>query len=147
MAFPALSETYWAARGGGAYRNGSSIQVDDRTPLREATLLFTDASPAMFGDRYDDFVRLEAAVGRCRGWGDCYGYALLASGRSEIMIDPALNPWDIAAVLPILEEAGGRFVGWNGREGIWAGSGIGTTASLQAEVLELLGVPTPEPRA
>jgi len=141
MCFPPLSETYWAASGGAAYRNGSVVRVADEVSLADATLLSSDIKRNQYGERAADFDRLLARVGRYRGWGDCYGYALVASGRAEIMLDPLLNPWDIAAVLPILEAAGGKFVGWNGEPGITAGSGIGTTAALHAEVCELLQVP------
>lgn len=142
MCFPPLSETYWAATGGPAYRNGSVIRVADDTPLADATLLSSDIKQNQYGaERFADFECLLERVGRHRGWGDCYGYALVASGRAEIMIDPLLNAWDIAAVLPVLEAAGGRFVGWNGESGIHAGSGVGTTASLHDEVRAILRVP------
>ncbi|MDG2306033.1 MAG: inositol monophosphatase family protein [Candidatus Binatia bacterium] len=141
MCFPPLSETYSAAAGGPAYRNGSVVRVDDETPLANATLLSSDIKHEQFGQRHADFDRLVHRVGRYRGWGDCYGYALVVSGRAQIMLDPLLNPWDIAAVLPILEAAGGRFVGWNGEAGIDAGSGIGTSAALHDEVRAILRVP------
>lgn len=141
MRFPPLDESYWAARGGPAYRNGAVIRVDDARALSDATLLSSDLKHEQYGGRFEDLDRLLHRVGRYRGWGDCYGYALVASGRAEIMLDPLLNPWDIAAVLPILEAAGGRFVGWNGEGGIDAGSGIGTTAALFDEVCGVLHVP------
>ncbi len=141
MCLPRLSETYWAAEGGAAYRNGAVVRVDDATPLSDATLLSSDIKHEQFGNRHEDFDRLVRRVGRYRGWGDCYGYALLISGRAQIMLDPLLNPWDIAAILPILEAAGGRFVGWNGEQGIHAGSGIGTTGALHEEVCQVLRVP------
>lgn len=141
MHFPPLSDTYSAARGGPAYRNGSVIRVDDSVPLSNATLLSSDIKPEQYGERFEDFDRLLRKVGRYRGWGDCYGYALLVSGRAEIMLDPLLNAWDIAAILPILEAAGARFVGWNGEPGMHAGSGIGTTAALFDEVCATLRVP------
>ncbi len=142
MCFPPLSETYWAADGGPAYRNGVVVRVDDETALSGATLLSSDIKHEQYGDRFEDFDRLLHRVGRYRGWGDCYGYALVISGRAQIMLDPLLNPWDIAAILPVLRAAGGRFVGWNGDPGIHAGSGIGTTAALHDEVREILRVPS-----
>ncbi len=145
MCFPPLSETYSAAVGGPAYRNGSVVHVADDVRLSDATLLSSDIKPDQYGERFSDFERLLGRVGRYRGWGDCYGYALVASGRAEIMLDPLLNPWDIAAVLPILEAAGGRFVGWNGDPGIRAGSGIGTTNALFDEVCGILRVPRQTP--
>lgn len=145
MRFPPLAESYWAAEGGPAYRNGSVVSVDDSRALSDATLLSSDLKHEQYGDRFDDFDRLLRRVGRYRGWGDCYGYALVISGRAEIMVDPLLNPWDIAAILPILEAAGGRFVGWNGDPSMHAGSGVGTTAALYDEVCEILRVPQSRP--
>jgi histidinol-phosphatase len=55
-----------------------------------------------------------------------------------VMVDPSLNPWDAAALVPILEEAGGCFVDWNGHETIYGGSGISVTKSLKDEVLRIL---------
>lgn len=141
MNFPPLSDSYWAAAGGPAYRNGSEVRADDTRALSDATLLSSDIKHGQFQERHEDFDRLVRAVGRYRGWGDCYGYALVASGRAEIMVDALLNPWDIAAVLPILEASGARFVGWNGDPSMHAGSGIGTTARLFDEVCEVLRVP------
>ena len=141
MHFPALGETYAAAKGGAAHCNGKVVRVNDACTLSDATLLSSDIHPSQYGERFQDFDRLLRKVGRYRGWGDCYGYALVASGRAEIMLDPLLNAWDIAAVLPILEAAGARFVGWNGQGGMHAGSGIGTTATLFDEVCEVLRVP------
>lgn len=141
MGFPPLSETYWAAEGGPAYRNGAEVHVDDSRSLADATLLSSDIKHEQFGDRFESFDRLVHRVGRYRGWGDCYGYALVISGRAEIMVDPLLNPWDIAAILPILTAAGGRFVGWNGQSGAYAGSGIGTTGALFDQVREICRIP------
>lgn len=141
MCFPPLEETYWAATGGAAYRNGVEIRAARGVALGDATLLSSDIKRDQYGKRANDFDRLLDRVGRYRGWGDCYGYALVASGRAEIMLDPLLNPWDIAAVLPILEASGARFIGWNGQGGMHAGSGIGVTQDLFEEVCEVLRVP------
>jgi histidinol phosphatase-like enzyme (inositol monophosphatase family) len=136
--FPALGQTLWAARGAGAYMNGTRISVSQTADLADATLLSTDTTPAPFGDRYPAFERLLRAVGRQRGWGDCYGYALLAMGKAEVMVDPLLNPWDIAALVPIVEEAGGAFFTWSGERTIYGGSGVATTAALRDAVLSLI---------
>jgi histidinol phosphatase-like enzyme (inositol monophosphatase family) len=138
MGFPALDLTYWAARGGGAFRNGERVRVSGVASLAEATVVSSDAKPQSFGDRYPRFERLLRAAACYRGWGDCYGYALVAGGQVEVMVDPILSAWDAAAVLPIVEEAGGRFVDWSGRPDIYGGSGIGASAALMDEVLAIL---------
>jgi len=74
-----------------------------------------------------------------RGWGDCYGHILVATGRADIMIDPELNVWDAAPLYTIVTEAGGRFTDVEGRATIHGGSGISTNGLLHDEVLALYG--------
>lgn len=136
--FPALGRTYWAVRGGGAFCDGRPIAVSGATRLADATLLTSDAAPRHYGEKYAGFERLLRSVGRHRGWGDCYGYALVASGAAEIMVDPQLNPWDSAALVPIVEEAGGAFFAWDGTPTIHGGSGIAVPRALREPVLALL---------
>jgi len=143
MGFPALGSTYWAARGGGAFRDGERIRVSTVADLAEATVVSSDAKPQGFGDKYPRFERLLRTAGCYRGWGDCYGYALVAGGHADVMVDPILSPWDAAAVLPIVEEAGGRFVDWNGVPDIYAGSGVGASIALMEQVLAILRDPGP----
>jgi histidinol phosphatase-like enzyme (inositol monophosphatase family) len=138
MGFPALDLTYWAAHGGGAFRNGERIRVSTVASLADATVVSSDVKPQVFGDRYPRFERLLRTAACYRGWGDCYGYALVAGGQADVMVDAILSPWDAAAVLPIVEEAGGRFVDWSGAPDIFGGSGIGTSAALLDEVLAIL---------
>jgi histidinol-phosphatase len=139
MGLPALGVTYWAARGGGTFRNGERVGVSAVTRLADATVVSSDAKPQGFGDKYERFESLLRAAALYRGWGDCYGYGLVASGRVDVMIDPIVSPWDVAAILPILEEAGGRFVDWSGAPNIYGGTGIGAPAALVDQILELLG--------
>lgn len=78
---------------------------------------------------------------RCeRGWGDCYGHILVATGRAEIMLDPVLHEWDAAPLIPILEEAGGRFVDWDGARNVRASGGIATNAALFDAVMKQVTV-------
>ena len=77
--------------------------------LDQALLLATDFSNTCehtFGSALEE-MRLKAYVSRT--WGDCYGHVLVATGRADVMLDPVMNIWDCAALLPILEEAGGTF--------------------------------------
>ena len=77
-----------------------------------------------------------------RGWGDCYGHCLVATGRVDIMLDPRMNPWDCAALIPIVQEAGGRFTDWKGRVTIDGGDAVSTNGALHEEVLDRLGART-----
>jgi len=138
VAFPALGETYWAAQGAGAFLGGAPIRVSEVSRVADATLLTSDAKPEHYDDLYAGYERLLRCSARQRGWGDCYGYALVARGAADVMVDPKLNPWDIAALIPILEEAGGTFFDWSGVTRIDGGSGIGAPRALRDEILALL---------
>lgn len=86
------------------------------------------------------FDTLLRSVGLARGWGDCFGHILVATGRAEIMVDPALNPWDAAALVPILEEAGGHFIDWKGQPTIYGGNGISVNTALKDEILKIVNM-------
>jgi fructose-1,6-bisphosphatase/inositol monophosphatase family enzyme len=73
-----------------------------------------------------------------RTWGDCYGYVLVATGRADVMLDPAMNVWDCAALLPVVEEAGGTFSDWQGARTIRGGNAIATNGLLFEEVMRII---------
>jgi histidinol phosphatase-like enzyme (inositol monophosphatase family) len=141
--FPALGEVVYAAKGLGAW-----WQVDSALPrparvsavdrLSEALFCVTTISGWERIGRYETFEALRSRCKLTRGWGDCYGHALVATGRADVMVDPLMNVWDAAALLPILEEAGGHFVDWEGRPAIDSGNGVSVNHALRDEVLEIL---------
>ena len=128
--FPALSETVAAARGSGCYWNGRRARVSEVGTLKDALVLSTDAESFAEEGRGSEWDRLTTCAAMARTWGDCYGHALVATGRAEAMLDPVLALWDSAALLPIVEEAGGVFTDWAGRPIHDGGSGIATNAAL-----------------
>lgn len=135
---PAIGDFLVAARGEGCSWNGRRARVSNVSALGDALLLCTDSeSMARFG-RGAAYRRLVAATAMQRTWGDAYGYALVATGRAEIMLDPQMSVWDCAALLPVLEEAGGSFTDWRGRPAIDAGEAIATNGALLAETLALV---------
>jgi histidinol phosphatase-like enzyme (inositol monophosphatase family) len=136
--FPALAETVWARRDGGAWWNGRRAHVSAIAQLADATLLYTDPRGFALAQREVAFERLRRVTGFERTWGDCYGHALVATGRAEIMLDPILHEWDAAALLPILEEAGGVFTDWSGTRTTRGSSGISTNAALATAVRNTL---------
>jgi fructose-1,6-bisphosphatase/inositol monophosphatase family enzyme len=136
--FPALGETVCAARGVGCFWNSARARVSSTANLSEALLLTTDIPMLYQHGRGPAHERLQAAVRLHRGWGDCYGHALVATGRAEIMLDPVLSIWDAAALLPILQEAGGTFTDWNGQATIHGGNGISTNGHLFESVMQLV---------
>ncbi|HYF65783.1 MAG TPA: inositol monophosphatase family protein [Herpetosiphonaceae bacterium] len=133
---PAFDEMLAAADGLGCRWNGREARVSTVADLAEATLLVTSVTGAM--ERSDAYERLAARTRLQRTWGDCYGYVLVATGRAEIMLDPAMNPWDCAPLLPILREAGGHFTTWDGEATIWGPDAVGTNAALHGHVLDVL---------
>jgi len=142
--FPALDEVVYAAQETGAW-----WQAGDAPPRRARVSAVSNFADALFctttitgwerTGRRETFERLCGRAGLTRGWGDCYGHILVATGRAELMIDPELNPWDAAALVPILQEAGGAFVDFDGRCSIHSGNGLSVNAALKHEVLQLLG--------
>jgi len=142
---PALDEIVHAARGLGCRWNGRPARVSSVEELSEATVLTT--SVRAVERRGVPFRRLIAATGLHRGWGDCYGHVLVATGRAEIMLDPSVSVWDNAPFLPILEEAGGRFTDWSGAATIWGSDSLSTNGRLHEGALELLAGASPNPRA
>jgi len=147
---PALGEEVHAAAGQGAtwvtgLRTSSersrAARVSAIAEPQAACLCFT--SPGGF-DRVGDPEaphRLSRRFGRTRGWGDCYGHLLVATGRVEAMVDPVLEIWDAAPLQIVVEEAGGRFTDREGRRGHTGGAGISTNGVLHRAVMEELRAP------
>jgi histidinol-phosphatase len=133
---PAMDEMVYAASGLGCFWNGRPARVSEISRLEDATLLTSSARSAT--NRSDAYEKLASRVKIERSWGDCYGYALVATGRAEIMLDPEMNPWDCAPMLPILEEAGGHFTTWDGKPTIWGKDAAATNGALHNEVSAIL---------
>lgn len=135
---PALGETVAAASGAGCWWNGRRARVSAVSRLADAVVTYSDGRmlARRLGERWRD---LQERTGLQRGWGDCYGHCLVATGRVDVMLDPAMNPWDCAALLPILQEAGGRFTDWTGAARIDGGDAFSTNGLLHDEILRLIG--------
>jgi histidinol phosphatase-like enzyme (inositol monophosphatase family) len=136
--FPALNETVWAAQHAGCYWNGRRARVSEVKKLEDAVLLTTDFC------RMDTMGYSAALDHLCRStklqrtWGDAYGHILVATGRAEIMIDPKMAVWDNGPLLPILEEAGGRFTDWQGNATIQSNNAFATNGYLHETVGRIL---------
>jgi histidinol-phosphatase len=139
MHFPALGETVYAARGLGCWWNGRRAVVSEVGTLEQALVLTTDVENIERCRDCRDWDQLRARAALCRTWGDCYGYALVATGRAEAMLDPVVAIWDTAPLAPIIEEAGGVLTDWNGAPGPRGGSAIATNAALAQQVRRLIG--------
>ena len=136
--FPGVDETIVAAPGAGCWWNGARARVSDIAELGQAVLLTTDDR---FPDRPERGKQWHALTKRARvsrTWGDCYGYLLVATGRAEAMVDPVLAPWDLAALEPLIVEAGGVFTNWEGDSTAFGGSAVATNAALAAGIRSAL---------
>ena len=136
--FPALGETVSAAAGLGCLLNGQPARVSTTSSIAEAVVLTTSASRSNDPPSSRGLQDLLDSARVARTWGDCYGHALVATGRADVMVDPLLSSWDAGPLLTILGEAGGRFTNVDGRETIHGGSGVSTNGVLHAAVLARL---------
>ena len=125
--------------GSTATLNGTRIRTRTVTEAREARLLCTDISDTSKHQNETGWLRLARTVRQVRGWGDCYGYLMVATGRADIMGDPILNPWDIAALIPVIRGAGGTISSWQGGDPVGANSIVAAaTPELHAHVIAAL---------
>ncbi len=131
---PALGEMVSAGRGLGAYLNDEPCHVNDRDDVPSAVLScsgFDYWDPKMLMSLRDSGFQM-------RTWGDGYGYALVATGRIEAMVDPIINYWDIAPCTVIIPEAGGRFTTTDGTDDPALPSFVATNGVLHDAVIKAL---------
>ena len=118
--------------------NDRPVRVRACERIEEATLLTSDGlSPA----RYQNGPAFDALAGRARlvrTWGDCYGYLLVACGWADICVDPVMNPWDIAALVPVVRGAGGIITDWQGAHAYPARSTVAAGPEIHASVIRAL---------
>jgi len=119
--------------------NGQPVRCRATTRIEDATVLTSDPlNPAKYqhGPAHD---ALLARARLTRTWGDCYGYLLVACGWADAMLDPIMNPWDIAALVPVIRGAGGAISDWHGGAAYPAESTVAAaTPELHAAVLAAL---------
>jgi histidinol phosphatase-like enzyme (inositol monophosphatase family) len=133
---PALDEMVAAARGMGCTWNGRPARVSATSRLQDAVVSCTSITTAL--SRSDALETIASRAKVTRGWGDCYGHVLAATGRIDIMLDPRMNPWDAAPFVPIYQEAGGHYTTWKDEPTIWGPDGVGTNAALHQAVMQIL---------
>ncbi len=137
--FPALDEGIYAATGCGAFtfvgNQVAPARVSPVDELSQAVVLTTSVESFEIRSALDNYLTLTRQAKFARTWGDVYGYLLVATGRADIMIDPLMNVWDAAPLLPIIAEAGGRFTDWRGNARIDGGDSIGSNGLLHNATL------------
>ena len=139
--FPALDEMLSAATGHGCWWNGKRAHVSPIASMKQAIVSTTDLGSFAPYKKEGAWQRIQRAAYYRTGWGDAYGYLLVATGRVELMLDPAMSVWDCAPFPPILSEAGGFFGDWQGNRTIYANESIATSEILLPEVLALIAEP------
>jgi histidinol-phosphatase len=143
---PALQRRWWAAVGSGAWTGRSitsakRIHVSKVATIPDASLSYSSLTGWRDSDRLDDFLDLMDDCWRTRAFGDFWSYMLVAEGAADIATEPDLAVHDMAALVPIVEEAGGRFTGLDGKEGCWSGNALATNGHIHDEVLARIGGP------
>ena len=141
---PALGRRWWAGRGTGAWTGRSlssakPLAVSGVSKLSDASLSYSSLTGWRVRDQLDAVVALMDECWRTRAYGDFWSYMLVAEGAVDIAAEPDLEDYDMAALVPIVTEAGGRFTGLDGRDGCWSGNALATNGLLHDEVLARLG--------
>jgi len=146
---PALGTRWWAGRGLGAYRGacgvaapaggthaGERIEVSSTAALAESQVLYGAMKYIL--DRWPRINDVIRASWRDRGYGDFWAHCLVAEGAAEAMLEPIVSPWDLGALIVIVEEAGGRMTDEAGVPGIDHGYAVTSNGHVHEELLRLL---------
>lgn len=141
---PALGQRWWASRGGGAWTDGGAsgarrrLRVSARAGLPETQILYRAVTDMRASRVAVGFEALLSTVWRERGFGDFWGYTLIADGAAEAMMEQDLSPWDLAAPWILVEEAGGRITDFDGERSFARGEALATNGLVHDTVLDLL---------
>jgi histidinol-phosphatase len=140
---PAMGRRWWAATGLGAWTNTPAgdprrLAVSSIDTIEAASASFQSISQWDEAGHLDAVIRLSRAVWRDRGYGDTWPYMLLAEGRLEFVAEFGVKEYDIAALVPIITEAGGRFTSFEGHDSIGERSSLATNGILHEPFLSLL---------
>ncbi|GAA3618108.1 histidinol-phosphatase [Kineosporia mesophila] len=140
---PSLQRRWWASQGTGAWTGRSltkarRIQVSGVAELQDASLSYSSLGGWDERGLGDNFAELMRTVWRTRAYGDFWSYMLLAEGAVDIACEPSLELYDMAALVPIVVEAGGVFTSVEGKDGPFGGSAVATNGLLHADTLGLL---------
>ena len=138
---PVTGELLLGVRGRVTTLAGSPVRVSAKRQLSQASVVYTSTRGLWAEGHGRAYQELQERVEIVRGWGDGYGHFMVATGRADVMIDPVLCPWDIAALKPCVEGAGGRFTDLKGVELDLGESALSTNGHLHEQVLAILNPP------
>jgi len=133
--FPPLKEIVAAGTGLGCTWNGKPCHVSTVSRLEDAVICTTDVERLLSRAEGPGWRRLQQKCAFSRTWGDCYGHALVATGRIEAQVDPKMASWDAGPFLTIATEAGGKFTTLDGRATVHGGSGVSSNGLLHEVVV------------
>ncbi|MEU3600092.1 histidinol-phosphatase [Streptomyces sp. NPDC006798] len=141
---PALGRRWWAAQGSGAYTGRSltsatPLRVSRVSRLEDASFGYSSLTGWEERGRLDAFLQLSRDCWRTRAYGDFWPYMMVAEGSVDICAEPELSLWDMAALVVVLQEAGGVFTGLDGQPGPHSGNGVASNGLLHEELLARLG--------
>lgn len=143
---PALGRRWWAASGLGAWTNTPSgaprrLSVSSVSDVAASSVSFQSIAQWDEAGHTDALLRLSRAVWRDRGYGDTWPYMLVAEGRLEFVAEFGVKEYDIAALVPIIREAGGTFTDYDGADSLSSRSSLATNGILHDSFLSLLHSP------
>ena len=141
---PALQRRWWAATGSGAFTGRSlstarRLAVSGVARVQDASLSYSSLDGWEERDRLGCFLDLTRRCWRTRAYGDFWSYMLVAEGAVDVACEPELALHDMAALVPVVTEAGGRFTSLDGDPGPWGKSAVATNGLIHDDVLRLLG--------
>lgn len=122
----------------GTTLNGRPVRIRKPADLSECTLLTTDLKNIKKYQNVKNFEELIQKTKTFRTWGDCYGYLMLASGWADIMMDPVLKKWDLMALIPVIQGAGGKITTWQGNDAVTGDSCVAAHPDIHDKVIRIL---------
>jgi histidinol-phosphatase len=144
---PAIGGRWYARRGGGAWAVDTGrvgvgeprrIAVSKVSAIRDMQLLYGSAQDVVASGKAPGFGDLIDEVWRDRGFGDFWGYTLVAEGAAEAMVESDLSSWDMAGPMVVVEEAGGRMTTFDGHRSVHERTAVASNGILHDEVLRRL---------
>ena len=132
---PALHRRWWAARGLGAWADARRIAVSSVTRIEDAHLSINSVTTHENHGLGPQITALSRRCARTRGFGDFWSFMLLAEGAVDVVVEPLAKLWDLAPLLVIVEEAGGRFTDLTGARTAAGGNAVATNGRLHDAVL------------
>jgi histidinol phosphatase-like enzyme (inositol monophosphatase family) len=150
---PAQREFAWSSKGAGCWwvpdttgapniealrDRAQRAQVSPMDTLKEAMIVTSGQGAFHRSGRVEAFNKLRAATRKDRGWGNCYGHLLVATGRVEASIEPKIREWDVAPFASMLAESGGKLTDFAGKASVYSGHAICSNGKLHAEIIKTI---------